>query len=1192
MILRVFRFRSRRISRWATILTVSIAATLVALWFAPAVVGSRFLWPRVVASLTSDLGATLSTRSVTLRWLAPVVVHDIVIAQPEGNRVMTIDAVRTEATLLSLLFGGGDFGIVTIERPEVSLRLHAEGSNVEDLLARYLARSGSSRSSHGRIEIVNAAVEVSDARGVLLGRVDSLQAAITLADNAGSVELKDCRVRTRTRQGSLAARATWRQGTESTDWSIAARTTSLDLALFQPLARRLDAKIDVEGSLALDAEVTWQSDLRRLTIDVKQAEAAALRLAAPQWLGQDQLAFQRCAARGNYVRTGDTWRVADAEIDCDAGHATLCGEFTWPNQPTASLWQQLLATAATAGVQMQGQVDLAQLAASLPGTLCIREGAVIESGTVRFELSGQHQQEHHRWTAQILTSQLAARRDGERFTWSSPFQITLLAQQDAADWRVEKFTCNSSFLTISGDGTPAAGSFALHCDLERLVSELNQFIEFGSLRAAGSMTAQLDWQRNTGQRVTISATSLLENLDLSNGSTIHWHEPRLSVALSMEGERDAEQATRILTGRLQLDCGTDHLDLQLLEPVESPSPDAVWTVGCNVSGQWSSWFPRLQPLLPENLSLADSPSTIQGPLDLQVTAQLCRQGVEIQKGTLRSEPFRFSSSRISIDEQVVAVELKGRWDTGPGRWSVPEATFQSAALAFRLSDFRLDPSDATPRVTGDLAFRADLASLYAHWRIPAKQQDWRVVGSTQGQVSLMQLDHTTRARWSVDIVGAELTHRVPVAKTNNVIPTTNVPAWATLWREPTLKLVGSGEYNTASQTLSLDRFDLTSADKLSLSVQGSLVEPIGACHLDIQGQVTYDLAKLLQQVAPQWNSRLRITGQDTQQFALRGPLFNVPAEHAAIDRPGSLVPIGSDASAPPRGLVPNELFGQAAVRWQSADLLGIAAGPGTVQAKLDAGTVDFGVIEIPLSGGTMRLQLTLRLNAQPPALSVASGSSLSDVQITTSMCENWLKYVAPVAAGATRAQGQFSLSLRQATVPIQQPGETRAQGTLSVQSAHIGPGPLAQQLFLAVDSIKTILQLRLPNTTSLGQNPWVRIPQQNTQFQLADQRVHHDQMMFEIGNVAVYTRGSVGFDQSLALLAQIPIRDEWIAGDRRLEVLRGYSVEIPITGTFDNPRLDRRALERLATDALRKTTGRLLENELNKGLNQLFGPVR
>ena len=101
-----------------------------------------------------------------------------------------------------------------------------------------------------------------------------------------------------------------------------------------------------------------------------------------------------------------------------------------------------------------------------------------------------------------------------------------------------------------------------------------------------------------------------------------------------------------------------------------------------------------------------------------------------------------------------------------------------------------------------------------------------------------------------------------------------------------MKLVGSGQYNTASQTLSLDRFDLTSADKLSLSVQGSLVEPIGSCKLDIQGRVTYDLAKLLQQLAPQWNARVQVTGQDTQQFVLRGPLFNVPVDPAAAERPG------------------------------------------------------------------------------------------------------------------------------------------------------------------------------------------------------------------------------------------------------------------------------------------------------------------
>ena len=96
--------------------------------------------------------------------------------------------------------------------------------------------------------------------------------------------------------------------------------------------------------------------------------------------------------------------------------------------------------------------------------------------------------------------------------------------------------------------------------------------------------------------------------------------------------------------------------------------------------------------------------------------------------------------------------------------------------------------------------------------------------------------------------------------------------------------------------------------------------------------------------------------------------------------------------------------------------------------------------------------------------------------------------------------------------------------------------------------------------------------------------------MFEAGRATFYTRGSVGFDESLALTAQIPIKDQWIASRPQLAALRGYIVQIPISGTLSDPRIDQRALERLATDTLRRATGQILQDELNKGLQRWLGP--
>ncbi len=1071
---------------------------------------------------------------------------------------------------------------------------------MEDLLAPLLSRSQASEGITRRIEISAGRLDVFDEQNTSIARLDAIQAVVTPADAAarrnvaessseggGTVALQSCRIATPQGIGSLAGSLSWKPKAHSTDWTLTTRAEAFDMSLLRPLARRWGVAVDVQGALDLHAEAAWESASSRWTVELEQADARLLRLTAPAWLGQDQLVFDRFQARGSYAFVHDTWRVTNGQIQCDAGRLSLNGQFTWPLVSPVNAWNQLLASAATADLQMAGRADLARLAASLPHTLRIRADSVIESGTVEFELAGQGQAADRRWTAHLMTSELAARRGGQRITWNDPLQVTLAAQLTAEQWRLERFTCSSSALSVALDGTPAAGSFDLQCDVAQLVSQLREFIDVGSLTAAGNLTARLDWQCGDDHRITIDGTGLVEHFDLSAGESSRWQEPRLNVTLAMQGERGGERGARIDSARLQLQSSSDRLDLQLLEPVESPGMSSVWMMDCSLQGQWSSWLARLRPILPSTSLLSDGVSTIEGPLDLRLTARVTPQSLDIDRGTLRSEPLHVSTPHISIREKVVAAEWKGRWEPGTGRLSIPEGTLQSEALALRVTDLRVDPAAGHARWAGDMAFRADLEKLYSQWRIPAKQQDWRVGGSAQGSLSLILLGDTTQARWAIDLVSVDVARRAAAATTSPVMPATSVSPWQTVWREPILKLSGSAQYDFSAQSVALERLDVTSDDRFGLSVRGTVVQPIGACTLDVQGQVTYDLAKLLQQVVPQWNTPVKFTGQDTQPFELRGPLF-----HPTVASTQGWARQNSPATEPVRGIVPHDLSGRAGLRWQSAELLGITLGSASLQAKLAAGAVDLGVVEMPLSGGMLRMQPTVDLNSQRPVITLAPGQVLTDVQITAGMCDGWLKYVAPVAADATRAEGQFSMSLQRATIPIGNPAAINTVGTLSIKSAQLAAGPLTQQLLQMVGYLGSVLPLQIPSTTSLAQDAWVRIPPQTTQLQVVNSRVHHDSLTFESGNVVLRTRGSVGFDQTLALVAEVPIRDEWIAGDRRLEALRGSSVEIPISGTLLNPRLDRRALERLATDTLRKTTQQALQNELNKGLNKLLGPIR
>ncbi len=303
-------------------------ASLLLLWFAPAILSSRLCWPRVVAYLTSDLDARISTDGAALGWLSPVILRNVSVEESEGKQVASIETLRTEKSLLSLLWSGGDFGAIHIEHPQLTLRLHEHGSNVEDILTPLLSQTGSSGGSCGTIELSAGKLVVFDEQNKAIARLDAIEAVVTQSGAAveqgqeesgvggGVVALKRCRVTTDKGTGSLAGSLSWQPKAKSTDWSLATVAEAFDLSVLQPLARRWGVAIDVQGSLHLDAKAAWESASSRWTIELKQADATALRLMAPAWLGQDQLALGPIPGSRHV-------RICSRHLACDQRRASM-----------------------------------------------------------------------------------------------------------------------------------------------------------------------------------------------------------------------------------------------------------------------------------------------------------------------------------------------------------------------------------------------------------------------------------------------------------------------------------------------------------------------------------------------------------------------------------------------------------------------------------------------------------------------------------------------------------------------------------------------------------------------------------------------------------------------------------------------------------------------------------------------------
>jgi len=207
-------------------------------------------------------------------------------------------------------------------------------------------------------------------------------------------------------------------------------------------------------------------------------------------------------------------------------------------------------------------------------------------------------------------------------------------------------------------------------------------------------------------------------------------------------------------------------------------------------------------------------------------------------------------------------------------------------------------------------------------------------------------------------------------------------------------------------------------------------------------------------------------------------------------------------------------------------------------------------------------------------LTLPSGPLVEQVQITPAMCASLLKFVAPVLAGVTTAQGSFSVELDGCRVPLDHPATAELAGRLTVHSVQVGPGPLVRELAVLLGR----------------ESPATLRRESQVQFRMVDGRVYHQGMELEFPELTIRTYGSVGLDQTLAVMAEMPVPPKWLGNKALNSVLRGQTIRLPIGGTLSHPRIDRQELNRLSRQFIRNAATNLLQDELGRQLDRMFGP--
>ena len=240
--------------RWLAV--PAVLAVLV--WFLPGIAAHTALLQWGLERAAGGAGS-VTVQSASLGWFSPIALQGVEMKDADGKPLLTLGAASVDRGLAGILCDAANLGHVRLESPKLALVLRDDGSNVEDVLAKYRPVPAGEEKPTSRIalclDVVDGSLSVTDQRSGRNWQLDKLAATVEISTAADGVtagrisaDLPDPR-----RPGSLTANVKLTPaGSEAK-----LRAMNLPLAMFRAVAARFAPGTTVDGQLSSDVQASW-----------------------------------------------------------------------------------------------------------------------------------------------------------------------------------------------------------------------------------------------------------------------------------------------------------------------------------------------------------------------------------------------------------------------------------------------------------------------------------------------------------------------------------------------------------------------------------------------------------------------------------------------------------------------------------------------------------------------------------------------------------------------------------------------------------------------------------------------------------------------------------------------------------------------------------------------------------------------
>ena len=667
--------RPRR-GRWLFV----VATLAVVVWLLPTIIAKTPLLPWIVKLATADLHGSVTIKSASLGWFSPVEVQDIDVRDAAGKSMLSVASVTGNRWLAAIACDYTKLGTWTIDRPNLSIVMRDNGTNVEDVLAKYLAPKEKQPATKiaVSIKIVDGAASITDEPTGLVWQVQKLSVNFDMPGGPDGPMSADVAtdwtdVRDARGSGKLSAGMKMNPAKSGAPSEANVAITQFPLAMLRPLAARFAPGMIVTGRLSSEIRVAWGGQAANTNgIDAKLA-LEGFSLSAPAMQG-DVLRLAGLQADCQASWQAYRFDIAKSSIQCDFGNAALVGTVPLGGKDGFSL-----SAIAHQPQAFNGVVDLAKIAQLLPATLHLRPELRIDTGQLQWVLSSRPEQQGAVWHGEIKAANLTATDTTTKrpIAWNNPISVAFDAHDvPNAGPIVDRLLCDADpFLHVEGAGTADNLPAKLTFSLKQLADQLRQFVAMDGVQLAGDGTGNLTWKRSPEQQFDAGANVQLRGFQLQTAATpTPWQEDNVLVYASAKGQTNFDAGTSIQTAGLTVASGVDQLEVKLLGPVKDLHGGGVWPWGIELKGLLQNWPARLAAWVPTGAW------QLSGGYVLQADGTASADGVALRLMGFAAQPLILKAGGLNINEPRIDASASGSWDPKSNSLQLTKCELTSSAL--------------------------------------------------------------------------------------------------------------------------------------------------------------------------------------------------------------------------------------------------------------------------------------------------------------------------------------------------------------------------------------------------------------------------------------------------------------------------------------------------------------------------------